>query len=318
MTEPERRRQGTFGDALEQLMMRRGLWDTAFSSRIGVTRSEVFRWRTGRTIPSRRNLERIRAALEWSPTGDDISLTPAEWDELLFLAGHAAPAPAGWAQARDRADLSDRCVVYAYQYGRRSFPSQWARRSLEVEQEIQGGIRSSLHRPPTFLRPESVTRLYEAFYDADLVEQYVVELRERRARWEQRLQEYEVQQLYSTPMLAEFMRSRRWQGQVLTPEQMREQVDILLDLLDRHYPNFSIGLDDEPLPYDATIVGQEVVLMTLRQRPSFNMVGWTIFGMEMSGLSVVKTFSQGFDRLWGKRSVTKGPGAVRAWFESNL
>lgn len=40
--------------------------------------------------------------------------------------------------------------------------------------------------------------------------------------------------------------------------------------------------------------------------------------METSGLSVVKTFSQAFDRTWGKRSVAKDPAAVRAWFASQL
>jgi len=85
-----------------------------------------------------------------------------------------------------------------------------------------------------------------------------------------------------------------------------------------HYPNFSIGLDEDALPFDATIVGHEVVLLTLRQAHMVNAQGWTIFGMEMSGLSVVKTFSQAFDRTWGKRNLTKDPAAIRAWFMSQL
>jgi hypothetical protein len=72
------------------------------------------------------------------------------------------------------------------------------------------------------------------------------------------------------------------------------------------------------LPFDATIVGHEVVLLRLRQANMVNAVGWTIFGMEMSGLSVVKTFSQAFDRTWGKRTVTRDPAAIRAWFTSQL
>jgi len=85
-----------------------------------------------------------------------------------------------------------------------------------------------------------------------------------------------------------------------------------------HYPNFSIGLDEDALAFDATIVGHEVVLLTLRQAHMVNAQGWTIFGMEMSGLSVVKTFSQAFDRTWGKRNLTKDPAAIRAWFMSQL
>lgn len=318
MQDAEPGQRGTFGEALEQVMLKRDLWDTALSRRIGVTRSEVYRWRTGRTIPSRRSLERLQAALQWSARGDRVALAGAEWDNLLSLTGHAIPSLDMMPGLRDRAELSDRCVVYAYQYERRSFPSQWSRRAMEIEREIQGGIHASLHRPPTFLRPESVSRIYERWYDADLVDRYVEDLAERRRHWEQRVEEYEVRHLFSKPMLTEFARTRRWQGVALTPEQMREQVEILVELLDRYYPNYAIGLDEETLPYDSTIVGQEVVLLTLRQRPSVNMAGWTIFGMEMTGLSVVKTFSQGFDRLWGKRSVTKGPAAIRAWFESVL
>jgi transcriptional regulator with XRE-family HTH domain len=318
MSESEQDDQVTFGETLEQLMLRRGLWDTAVATRIGVTRSEVYRWRTGRTVPSRRSLERLRSGLQLSAQGQSTTLTPSEWERLLALSGHAAPIPSFLPRTRDRADLSDRCVVYAYQYERRSFPSGWSRRALEIEREIHGGMRGSLHRPPTFLRPESVSRLYSRWYDEDLVEQYVAELRERRERWEQRVEEYEILQLYSKQMMAEYVRTRRWQGIELSPEQLREQVDILLTMLDRHYPNFSVGLDDEILPYDATIIGQEVVLLTLRQRPSINVAGWTIFGMEMSGLPVVRTFSQGFDRMWGRRTVMRDPAAIRAWFESIL
>ena len=93
---------------------------------------------------------------------------------------------------------------------------------------------------------------------------------------------------------------------------------MLLDLLDRHYPNFAIGLDEDQLPFDATIVGHEVVLLRLRQANMVNAAGWTIFGMEMSGLSVVKTFSQAFDRTWGKRTVVRDPAEIRAWFTSQL
>ena len=46
--------------------------------------------------------------------------------------------------------------------------------------------------------------------------------------------------------------------------------------------------------------------------------GWTIFGMETSGLSVAKTFSHAVDRTWGKRNLTKDPTAIRAWFSSQL
>lgn len=308
----------TFGALLEQVMLRAEVWDTALARRMGVSRSEVFRWRTGRAVPSRRNLERLRDALQWSARGAPVPLGPADWDRLQALAGHGPLLPADGPDARNRVELPDRCAVYAYQYERRSFPSQWSRRANEIEREIQGGMHCMLHRPPTFLRPDSVTQLYYRWYDADVVEQYVEELTERRRRWEQRLLEYEVRHIYSKPLMAEYLRSRRWQGLELSPEQMREQVEMLLDLLDRHYPNFSIGLDEDLLPFDATIVGHEVVLLTLRQANMVNAAGWTIFGMEMTGLSVVKTFSQAFDRTWGKRTVVKGPAEVRAWFTSQL
>jgi len=38
----------------------------------------------------------------------------------------------------------------------------------------------------------------------------------------------------------------------------------------------------------------------------------------MSGLSVVKTFSQAFDRTWGKRTVVKDPAEVRTWLTGQL
>jgi hypothetical protein len=308
----------TFGAALEQFMLRAKIWDTALARRLEASRSEVFRWRTGRAIPSRRNLERLQNALQWSANGTLMPLESAEWDRLLVLAGHGVPRPANGPDARNRVELPDRCAVYAYQYEQRSFPTQWSRRIMEIEQEIQGGMHCMLYRPPTFMRPDSMTRMYEHWYDADTVEQYVQNLNERRRRWEQRVEEYEVRHIYSKAQQAAYLRSRRWQGLEVPREMVHEQVQMLLGLLDRHYPNFSIGLDDAAMPFDATIVGHEVVLLRLRDANTVNAVGWTIFGMEMSGLSVVKTFSQAFDRTWGKRTLVKDPAEIRAWFERQL
>jgi hypothetical protein len=308
----------TFGAALEQFMLRAKIWDTALARRLEASRSEVFRWRTGRAMPSRRNLERLQNALQWSSNGTLLPLAPGEWDRLLILAGHGMPRPSNGPDARNRVELPDRCAVYAYQYEQRSFPTEWSRRAMEIEREIQGGMHCMLYRPPTFLRPDSMTRMYEHWYDPDVVEQYVQDLAERRRRFEQRVEEYEVRHIYSKPQLAGYVRSRRWQGRELSHEQLHEQVKMLLDLLDRHYPNFSIGLDDAALPFDATIVGHEVVLLRLRDANMVNAAGWTIFGMEMSGLSVVKTFSQAFDRTWGKRTLVKDPSEIRRWFEGHL
>lgn len=308
----------TFGAALEQFMLRAKIWDTALARRLEASRSEVFRWRTGRAMPSRRNLERLQNALHWSSNGTLMPLDPAEWDRLLILAGHGVPRPTNGPDARNRVELPDRCAVYAYQYERRSFPTEWSRRAMEIEREIQGGMHCMLYRPPTFLRPDSMTRMYEHWYDPDVVEQYVQDLAERRQRFEQRVAEYEVRHIYSKQQLAGYVRSRRWQGRELTPEQLHEQVQMLLDLLDRHYPNFSIGLDDAALPFDATIVGHEVVLLRLRDANMVNAAGWTIFGMEMTGLSVVKTFSQAFDRTWGKRTLVKDPAEIHRWFTAQL
>lgn len=307
-----------FGDLLEQLMLRATVWDTALARRLEVSRSEVFRWRTGRSLPSRRSLERLQGALHWSDNGSLIPLDAAEWDRLLVLAGHGQPRPSNGPDERNRVELPDQCAVYAYQYERRSFPSEWSRRSTAIEREIQGSMHCMLHRPPTFLRPSSITRLYEQWYDPDVVDQYVLDQADRLQRWERRIEEYEVRHIYSKQALSTYLRSRIWQGHQLTAEQIGEQVDLLLGLMDRHYPNFSIGLDEDALPFDATIVGHEVVLLTLRQAHMVNAQGWTIFGMEMSGLSVVKTFSQAFDRTWGKRNLTKDPAAIRAWFASQL
>jgi len=303
----------TFGPVLERFMLRAKVWDTALARRIGASRSEVYRWRTGRAAPSRRNLARLEHALQWPRGPELVPLAPDERDLLLRLAGHADVRPDAELDVRNRVALPDQCAVYAYQYERRSFPSQWSRRGAEIEREVQGAMHAMLHRPPTFLRPDSVTELYHRWYDADVVERYVAELAERRRHWERRIEEYEVRHIYSKPLLAEYLRSRRWQGLELTREQVREQVEMLLDLLDRFYPNFAIGLDEDVLPFDATIVGHEVVLLTLRQANMVNAAGWTIFGMEVTGLSVVRTFSQVFNRTWGKRTVAKNPGDVRAW-----
>src|SRR5262249_39974686 len=160
----------------------------------------------------------------------------------------------------------------------------------EIEREVQGAMHCMLYRPPTFFRPASMTRMYHRWYDKDVIERYVEELDERRQLWEQRVAEYEVRHIYSKPGLTAYLRTRTWQGHQVTREQVRDQIMMLLDLLDRYYPNFSIGLDEDELPFDATIVGHEVVLLRLRQANQVNANGWTIFGMEMSGLSVVKTF----------------------------
>ena len=153
----------------------------------------------GRAIPSRRNLERLQNALQWSTNGTLVPLESAEWDRLLVLAGHGMPRPANGPDARNRVELPDRCAVYAYQYEQRSFPTQWSRRIMEIERETQGGMHCMLYRPPTFMRPDSMTRMYEHWYDADTVEQYVQDLNERRRRWEQRVEEYEVRHIYSMP-----------------------------------------------------------------------------------------------------------------------
>jgi hypothetical protein len=308
----------TFGAELERLMLRAEVWDTALARRLGASRSEVFRWRTGRALPTRRNLERLQHALQWSANGALMPLEPSEWDQLLVLAGHGVPWRTSGPDERNRVELPDRCAVYAYQYEQRNFPSQWSRRAAEIEREVQGSMHCMLYRPPTFLRPESMTTMYRQWYDEDVVQRYAQELDERRQLWEQRVQQYEVRHIYSMSMLSAYLRSRLWQGHELPAEQVREQLMLQLDMLDRYYPNFSIGLDNDALPFDATIVGHEVVLLRLRQASSVNAVGWTIFGMEMSGLSVVKTFSQAFDRTWGKRTVTKDPAAVRAWLEAQL
>jgi hypothetical protein len=308
----------SFGSELEHLMLRAKVWDTALARRLDVSRSEVFRWRTGRSMPSRHNLERLQAALHWSNNGAPTPLDPAEWDRLLTLGGHGSPRPGSGPDERNRVELPDQCAVYAYQYERRSFPSEWSRRSAEIERKVQGSMHGMLHRPPTFLRPDSITRLYEQWYDRDVVERYVQDQAERLRLWERRVEEYEVRHIYSKQAMGDYLRKRLWQGHQLSPEQIRDQVELILDLLDRHYPNFSIGLDEDALPFDATIVGHEVVLLTLRQAHMVNAQGWTIFGMEMSGLSVVKTFSHAFDRTWGKRNLTKDPAAVRAWFASQM
>lgn len=308
----------SFGAELERLMLRAEVWDTALARRLGASRSEVFRWRTGRTLPTRRNLERLQHALQWSSNGVLMPLDPAEWDRLLVLAGHGVPWRTSGPDERNRVELPDRCAIYAYQYEQRSFPSQWSRRAAEVEREIEGSMHCMHYRLPTFLRPDSMTGLYRRWYDDDVVDRYVAELAERRRLWEQRVQQYEVRHIYGKGLLAAYLRARRWQGLDLSREHVREQMAVHLEMLDRYYPNFSIGLDDDPVPFDASIVGHEVVLLRLRQADTMNAAGWTIFGIEMSGPSVVKTFSQAFDRTWGKRTLTKDPAAVRAWIEEQL
>src|SRR3954454_2618066 len=84
----------SFGGELEQLMLRAEVWDTALARRLEVSRSEVFRWRTGRSLPSRHNLARLQAALHWFDNGTRTPLEPAEWDRLLVLAGHGQQRPA--------------------------------------------------------------------------------------------------------------------------------------------------------------------------------------------------------------------------------
>src|SRR5262245_52931452 len=65
MSQDESDRPGTFGEALEHLMLRANVWDTTLARRLGVARPQVFRWRTGRAMPSRRSLDRLVTALQW-------------------------------------------------------------------------------------------------------------------------------------------------------------------------------------------------------------------------------------------------------------
>jgi hypothetical protein len=304
----------SFGPTLERLMLRAGAWDTTLARRIGVSRSEVFRWRTGRAVPSPRNLARLEHALRWPSENGLQELTTQEQDLLRTLSGHTSLDVGHAPELSNRVELPDRCTVHAYQYAPRNFPSQWARRMSQIERTVQGAMHCMLQRPPSFMRPDSVTQIYTRWYDEDVVQQFVDDLRERREEFERRVSEYEVRHIYSKSELQEFLRTRRWQDVELTPEQMREHVAMIVGPLDEYYPNYAIGLDDDPLPFDAMIVGHEVVLLTLREANMVNAAGWMIFGMEMTGLSVVKTFSQAFDRTWGKRTVVRDPQQVKAWF----
>ena len=308
-------RDGSFADLLERVMLRLGLWDATLARRLGIARSEVFRWRTGRVLPSARNRLRLGEALHAAASVSPEDLPPEERGLIEAL---MAESDNGLRDSPDRVELPDRCAVYAYQYAPRSFPSQWSRRADDLERQIQGRIEGMLIGFPTFMRPASVTRLYTRWYDTDLVEQYVLDLAARLQRWRQRVSEYEVRYVFSKPMLIEYFRFRRFQGVELPGSQVREQVGLVIDLVEECYPNFQVGLDEDVLPFDATILGHEVVLHTLSRPSAVNAAGWTIFGMEMTGLSVVKTFSQAFDRTWGKRTLTRDPTAVRAWLLDQL
>ena len=53
-----------FAELLERCMMRLDLWDAALGRRLGIARSEVFRWRSGRVLPSARNGARLGEVLQ--------------------------------------------------------------------------------------------------------------------------------------------------------------------------------------------------------------------------------------------------------------
>jgi hypothetical protein len=112
---------------------------------------------------------------------------------------------------------------------------------------------------PTFMRPASLTRIYTRWYDADLVEQYVSDLAGRLKRWRQRVSEYEIRCVYSKPVLAEYLRLRRFQGVPLSAAGVCEQVDLILALLDEFHPNFSIALDDRRDGDDGPVGGQDLL-----------------------------------------------------------
>ena len=311
----DRPTRATFAILLERIMLRAGLWDASLARRLGIARSEVFRWRTGRVLPAARNRARLADVLQAAIRASGQGLPP---DEQALIDNLAAESANNLTDARNRVELPDRCAVYAYQYAPRSFPSQWSRRADNLERQIHGTIEGMLLSFPTFMRPASLTRIYTRWYDADLVEQYVVDLAARLDRWRQRASEYEVRYVYSKPVIAEYLRIRRFQGVQLTPSQVHDQLRLIMDLLDEFHPNFSIALDDDILPFDATILGHEVVLHTLNRPNMVNAAGWTIFGMEMTGLSVVKTFSQAFDRAWGKRTIVRDPAQIRSWLLDQL
>jgi transcriptional regulator with XRE-family HTH domain len=67
-----------FGKALDQLLHERGISQNALGARLGITGSAVNQWVTGRTRPSRDNVQRLEDELAVDPRGS-----------LLTLAGYA-------------------------------------------------------------------------------------------------------------------------------------------------------------------------------------------------------------------------------------
>jgi hypothetical protein len=154
-------------------MLRARLWDTTLARRLGVARPQVFRWRTDRAMPSRRSVERLEQALQWSIDGEHLPFDPAEHDRLLVLAGHGLTSLEDIHDSRSKVELPDRCAVYSHRYDRRSWPTQWSLRTYQIEAEVEGAMHCMLYRLPSFFQPEPMMRLYERWYDGDRVETYI-------------------------------------------------------------------------------------------------------------------------------------------------
>jgi hypothetical protein len=299
-----------FGTALEQLMVGARLWDTSLARRLGVSRSEVFRWRTGRAVPASRNRSRLVDVFR----RDGTSLNKLGASHALLLEALEEPwDPPMEGHPLERMDLAQSCMVFAYQYSRRSLPSQWSKRLIELEKVTEGTMESMLYRFSASHRPASVTRAYREWYDDDVVEAYVDSLAARHRLFEERVQQYTVRHLYSKTALLDFLRQRRFHGSQLDPAPVREQVELIVRDLDNHYPNFEIGLDEEPLPFHATIVGRQTVLLLMRDPNPTDATCWAILGMEIAGHDMVRTFSQAFERTWAKKSVVRDPALVKRW-----
>jgi transcriptional regulator with XRE-family HTH domain len=135
-----------FAPRLERIMLGAGLWDASLARRLGVARSEVFRWRTGRVLPAARNRTRLAEVLRAAVRASGHELLP---DERALIDQLAAESADHLADARNRVELPDRCAVYAYQCAPRSFPSQCSRRTDELERLIGAASRAccSASRP---------------------------------------------------------------------------------------------------------------------------------------------------------------------------
>ncbi len=307
------------GELMTRFMDRAEVGDSELGRRIGMSRVTVARWHGGEAVPQEESIRKLKTALRWvDSTGVVRELDDSEVDELRVAAGYhiAPPQP-----EMNRAERTDRCIVYSSRYAPDAFPSQWSNRVIELERAIPGSIATmwntlpSITRPPAFYSGAHKRDIYRQ----DKVEAYMAAHEARQQGFLKRLEGSYVRHLYSKKGVDSFLGGAsaggrpEWDFWRLPRPVLVKQLDMILDWMDR-YENFEVRYRESDVPGNVTIIGHDVVLTEFSLYSSLRTTD-NINGLELIGTAASVQFTKQFESYWSDKETVKKHEDVTAWLK---